>query len=190
MHAYIDDSRESWVDGVTPFVGVKALVEEFQADMHQRDQEISMPGLTPDSVKVVRRKSVYAAEVVLKGLDLRAILATFLEPLKRSVPVTSPPRRNNYRTQKDLPTLELSSSWIDMDDFIETDWSASVKPTIHLLPIVLCPCITYFNRKGTASVNDIECSKFGAEDTHACILGKEASEYIATFLHDLIDTSL
>jgi hypothetical protein len=174
QHAYIDDSRESWIDGVTPFVGVKAMIDEFQADLHQRDQEMTVPGPFPDTFKVVRHKSMYAAEVVLKGLDLRLLLATFVDPLKQSVSMSPPPQRNDYRSRNDLPVIESSSPWIDPDDFVETDWKAPSSPTVHLLPIAVCPHLTYFKRKWQSSTPEDESSKFGVEDTHLCLLDKEA----------------
>ncbi|KAF8826840.1 hypothetical protein HHX47_DHR5000618 [Lentinula edodes] len=71
MHGYVDDSRETWIDGVTPWVGVKAMIEDFQVDMHQRDQEMTTTETLSSSSKVNRRKAFYAAEVVMKNLDLR-----------------------------------------------------------------------------------------------------------------------
>jgi hypothetical protein len=180
-HAYIDDSRASWVDGITPFVGVKAMVDQFKADMHQRDQEVIVPGLVPGSVKVSRHKKFYAAEVVLKGLDLRALLATFAEPLKQDVPVSSPPHRSNYRARQNMPSTDPGSIWIDGDDFVETDWTSSVCPTVHLLPIAACPSFTYIKREFNApdqGQEHLERSKFGTEDTHVCLLGKEESDSI------------
>ena len=29
----------AWVEGVTPWIGVKGLLRDFQVDMHQRDQD-------------------------------------------------------------------------------------------------------------------------------------------------------
>jgi hypothetical protein len=170
-HAYTDDSRESWVDGVTPFIGAKAMIDKFRADMHQRDQESIVSGRFPDAIKVVRHKPFYAAEVVLNGVDLRAMMAIFPEPLKQSVDVTSSGQRSNYRTRKDLPATEPSSSWFDLDDFVETDWLPSVVPTVHLLPALACSHLTYLKRN--SSENPVVTSKFGDEDSHSCLLGTE-----------------
>lgn len=178
-HAYIDDSRESWVDGVTPFVGVKAMIDKFQADMHQRDQESIVPGRAPEAIKVVRHKPFYAAEVVLDGLDLRTMMGIFAEPLKQSVDVTSSGQRSNYRMRKDLPTIETSSSWFDLDDFVETDWWPSVTPTVHLLQTVACSRLTYFKKNSQSSESRVVTSKFGLEDTHSCLLGKESCRLAA-----------
>lgn len=175
-HAYIDDSRESWVDGVTPFVGVKALINKFQADMHQRDQESIVPGRVPDAIKVVRHKPFYVAEVVLNGLDLRTMVAVFEEPLKRTIDVTSSGQPSNYRARKDLPAIEESSLWFDVDDFVETDWSSAAIPSVTLLPTVACARLTYFKRIVQPSESPMLTSKFGEEHTHSCLLGQESCE--------------
>ncbi|KAJ3774447.1 golgi-body localization protein domain-containing protein [Lentinula raphanica] len=175
MHGYLDDSRETWVDGVTPWVGVKAMIEDFQVDMHQRDQEMTITGTSPSSTKVIRRKAFYAAEVVIKNLDLRSLVAIFKEPLKQAVGVSTPPQKSSYRARDDLPTTDLSSSWYNIDDLVETDWSTSIEPTLHILPVASCPRINY-SKKNTALVdNQMERSKFGTEDTHQCLLGREPS---------------
>ncbi|KAJ7094663.1 golgi-body localization protein domain-containing protein [Mycena belliarum] len=174
MHAYIDDSRETWADGATPWIGVKGVIEEFQVDMHQREEESMVPGLLPNSTKRARRKPFYAVELVLKGLDLRAMLATFDDPVKLQVGVTSPPQRSNYRTRTDLPPTAIDSPWIDEDDFIELDWIPSSAPSLHFLPVATCPRFTYFRRAAPTRLHD-ECSKFGSESTHTCYLDKEPS---------------
>ncbi|KAJ7068375.1 golgi-body localization protein domain-containing protein [Mycena amicta] len=174
MHAYLDDSRETWADGVTPWIGVKGIIEEFKVDMHQREEEAVMPGARPGTTKLVRRKPFYAVELVIRGLDLRAMLATFDDPLKVSVGVSSSPQRSNYRTRTDLPRVPADSVWHDEDDFIELDWTPRSAPLLHLLPVVTCPRFTYFRRAATIQGQD-EGSKFGMESTHTCFLGKQSS---------------
>ncbi|EEB98212.1 hypothetical protein MPER_02324, partial [Moniliophthora perniciosa FA553] len=167
-----------WVDGVTPWLGVKAMVDELQVDMHQRDQETIVPGITPSSVKVTRRKPFYAAELVMKGLDLRALLATFPEPEKQGIDVATPPHKSNYRTLSDIPPADLESPWHDMDDFIETDWVPTLdagNASFHLLPIASCPRFAYFKKNSALLDDTTQSSKFGNEDTHQCSLGKEPS---------------
>ncbi|KAK0468226.1 RNA pol II promoter Fmp27 protein domain-containing protein [Desarmillaria tabescens] len=175
MHGYIDNGRETWADGVTPWVGVKGKIDEFQVDMHQRDQETVVPGLGPHSTKVLRRKPFYAAEVVLKGLDLRAILAIFADPKKQLIPVNAPQNGSNYRTRNNYPTTPMPSVWYDPDDFVETDWSSSLDPTFHVLPVVACSHFMFFKRNDALVENPSETSKFGNEDSHVCLLGKEPS---------------
>lgn len=174
-HAYIDESRETWADGVIPWIGVKAMIDEFQVDMHQREEETTAPGLLPDTMKVTHHKPFYAAEVILKGLDMRAMLATFDEDLRQAVQMAASPHRSNYSAHKNLPTIDLSSAWHDADDFVETDWSPSDNPSLHLLPVATCPHFTYFKRNSAIQGNTAESSKFGVEKSHNCLLGEEPS---------------
>ncbi|KAJ7180202.1 golgi-body localization protein domain-containing protein [Mycena crocata] len=174
MHAYIDSSRETWADGVTPWIGVKGNIEEFQVDMHQREEEVVVPGLRPNTTKLARKKPFYAVELSLKGLDLRAMLATFNDPMKIDVEVSSPPQRSNYRTLGDLPPTPAESPWNDEDDFVEIDWMPPSAPSLHFLPVATCPRFTYFRRAATALAQD-DSNKFGMETTHTCFIGKEPS---------------
>lgn len=171
-HAYIEDNRESWEDGTTAIVGLKAKVSHFQADMHQRDQETIAPGKVPNSIQVVRHKPFYAAEVILKEVDLRALLAVFPEPLKRSVPLSANPDNNNQNRASS--GSEIPPSWLDSNDFVETDWLPTHHlPEIQLFPVLSCPKVTYI--KKNSHVTDFQAghSKFGDEDTHTCLLGSE-----------------
>ncbi|CAL1700808.1 unnamed protein product [Somion occarium] len=175
-HAYMDESSDAWVDGVTPFVGVKAMIDTFQADMHQRSQESTIT--TPNSsTKTVEHKPFYAVEVVMKGLELRALLAIFSEPLKQRVPLESSPLGSAYRTRENIPVIKPDSVWIDLDDFVEIDWSSEGIPVLHLLPAVFCPRFTYFKRAQDKNVSGerIDVTKFGNENTHVCLLGTESS---------------
>ncbi|KAI0677563.1 golgi-body localization protein domain-containing protein [Trametes maxima] len=176
-HVYVDNSQDAWADGVTPFVGVKALIDDFHADMHQRDTETSGP--TQGGVKTVHHKPFYAIEVVLKNLDLRAMLAVFPDTLKQCTPLESAPTVSNYRTRNELKPIALDSNWVDMDDFAVYEQEDPDPPEIFLLPAVSCPRFTYFKRvdehgpDGPDKPSDR--SKFGSEDTHVCLLGKEPS---------------
>jgi hypothetical protein len=183
-HVYADNSKGTWLDGVTPFVGAKAMIKQLEADMHQRLSEAVVPGNSPNSVKLTKHRPFYAAEVALKDLDLRLLLAIFHEPLKQSVPVPSLAQRRDYWSRKNLPAIDPQSCWVDPDDFVETDYSPSTKPVLHLLPVAACPHFTYFKRSADTSDNALETTKFGAEDTHTCLIGKETRksthEYLAS----------
>ncbi|TFK55958.1 hypothetical protein OE88DRAFT_1731595 [Heliocybe sulcata] len=174
-HVYMEESNESWTDGVTSFVGMKALISHFHADMHQREQEMLLPGFGSRAPKVTRRKPFYAAEVVMKDLDLRAMFATFKEPLKQSVPMEKSEHGSKFQLHdKAMPTTP--SAWTDDNDYVETDWVSSGNPTVHLFPTAFCPRFTYFKSAGqTPHPSYASRSKFGDEDTHTCFLGKESS---------------
>jgi hypothetical protein len=140
--------------------------------MHQREEESVVPGPVPDTTRILRRKPFYAAEVIMKGLDLRALLVTFQEPMKQIIEMTAPSQRSNYRKHADLPIIPPTSIWYDLDDFQELDWSPPGCGTLHLLPLAACPHFTYFKRNETLSGTQ-QASKFGSEHSHMCLLGKE-----------------
>jgi len=151
------------------------MIDEFQVDMHQRELEVIVPGLTPDSPsRTVRRKPFYAAELVIRTLDLRAIMAVFKEPAKRSVSMEVPSaEQRNYMNWTDLPVEDESSPWIDNDDFVELGWLPTERPSVHILPIMTCPRVVYFKRNAANQDSDKYKSKFGNEETHKCLLGTE-----------------
>lgn len=145
--------------------------------MHQREEESTVPGPIPGTTRTIRRKPFYTAEVIMKGLELRAMIATFSEPMKQSVEMAAPRERSNYRKHADLPTTNPKSIWYDLADFIELDWLPPDGLTLHLLPLATCPHFTYFKLKEALS-GPQQVSKFGSEHSHICLLGKEPCEYL------------
>ncbi|KAI0719613.1 golgi-body localization protein domain-containing protein [Cerioporus squamosus] len=176
-HVYVDDSQDAWADGVTPYVGVKALIDDFHADMHQRDTETTEA--TKGGTKTLHHKPFYTVEVVLKGLDLRAMLAVFPDPLKQCTPLEFSPTGSNYRTRNKLTPIDLQSHWVDMDDFAVDELDASGETEVYLLPTASCPRFTYFKRTDDDDFGSpdkpLARSKFGSEASHVCFIGKEPS---------------
>ncbi|KIJ56610.1 hypothetical protein M422DRAFT_218123 [Sphaerobolus stellatus SS14] len=182
-HVYPLDTGDAWEKGETHCVGVKAFLEKFQADMHQREEEWTI--LSPESgeYKKVKRKPFSAVDVVITGLDLRALFAVFLEPGKMSFPLQDA-FPGSRRFWEDLTPLPMSSEWIDPDDFVELDWiPLDGEPNLYMNQAVHCPRFVYFKR---ASQFDVAVgdgatphtrSKFGEEDTHVCLMGKEPTAH-------------
>jgi hypothetical protein len=181
-HVYTDNSRDAWGDGVTPMVGLKARIDSFQADLHQREEETLVAGLTPGSTRVIRRKAINSAEVVMKRLELRVMLADFTDPLKRSVPMEAFTHSSNYRNHPNMPKTDPDSEWVDTDDFVDVDWAPSGLQAIHVLRAAFCPRFRYFKHKQNGGDlgkrPQAETSKFGNEDSHVCFMGKDASGFI------------
>ncbi|KAI0347243.1 hypothetical protein BDW22DRAFT_1322640 [Trametopsis cervina] len=173
-HTYRDESKDTWADGVTPILGVKAKIGHFTADLHQRAQEVTIT--TAKGVKTVINKKFYAVEVVMVEVELRALLAVFTDPLKLQVPIEATHVESGYRSREDMPTVGITSPWVDLDDFRDPEWEPPSFPEMHALPMVWCPRFTYFKRLDDSTQKDREEStKFGEEDSHVCFLGKEPS---------------
>jgi hypothetical protein len=176
-HVYMDESRQSWSDGITRFVGMKALIDHFHADMHQRDEESTQFNPMLGTSEVVRHKSLHHVEVVLRGLHLRAMVGTFQDPVKQVVLPDPPEGGASSDAFSNLPAADPDSMWVDKDDFVELDWSSSEVPVVNLLRAAECPHFVYTKRPVEAQNAKIRprtvFSKFGKEDTHNCYLGKE-----------------
>jgi Fmp27, WPPW motif-containing RBG unit len=158
---------------------VKAFLEHFQADLHQREEETSVKrrGVEP---KVIRHKPFSAIDVVITSIDLRALFAVFAEPEKKSFPLKeSLPSMTRFWEYLD-PT-PLFSTWVDMDDFMEVDWLPNEKPNLYLHEAAHCPRFVYFKRtpRRSSSQDGYDAgrsqTKFGDEETHVCLMGKEQS---------------
>jgi len=184
-HVYPDESRQSWSDGITRFVGTKALIDHFHADVHQRDEESTQFNPSLGTSEVVRHKSLHRAEVVLRGLHLRAMVGTFQDPVKKIVlpdPAEEGTASNKFRSN--LPVTKPGSIWFDKDDFVELDWSSRDVPVVNLLHAAECPHFVYSKcpvEKQSAKVHHRTVfSKFDNEDTHVCYLGKEPRGFFLT----------
>lgn len=181
-HIYKQDTSETWAEGETPCIGVKGMISDFQADMHQREQETQVRGSFSGATKTVRHKAVNAAKVIMKGLTLKAICAVFSEPDKQSVPMSiipDPSRANPAKKPWDnaAPLLE-TSDWASMDDWVEPDWSPSSSPQVFFTDVASCPRFTFFRtaaKPNTSSQSGPETavSRFDGEDTHSCFMGSE-----------------
>ena len=187
----MDQGRDAWADGVTPFVGVKVLTERFQADMHQRAQESTIT--KPDgTTKTIVHKPFNAVEVVLSDIELRTVLAIFNEPLRQHIPLESSQLDSSYRTREGIQVTASDSAWIDLDDFADTNWAPTTEdPTVHHLLAASCPRFTYFKRAYPNTMKDrVERTKFGDEDTHVCFLGKEDCELLWCLLRSFTNIPL
>lgn len=177
-HVYSQESTKGWEEGITPCVGVKALIETFQADLHQREQTITIKDAKSGVVKTIAKKPFHAAEVVITGLSLRVLRAVFTEPEKTMVQLDGK-HEDEPTVLPPGPTEDFSSAWVDLDDFRELNWTQTDRqPRLWLLPIGECPRFTFFKRVSLQQASPkegagIETSKFGNEDTHVCFLGKQ-----------------
>lgn len=176
FHAYIANSRAAWSAGVTTVVGAKARIGNLVADLHQREQELTVPGISKGTWKTIRRKPFYAAELVLDDLEIRTVAASCSNPLKKAVHLSDEgTQTDNLEEHLARLPLNVPSTWVDADDFVELDWVPTTMPSVLLLPVVSCPFFTYLRHNVSRADSKSEKTKFGSEDTHTCLLGKQST---------------
>lgn len=184
-HIYHQDSRAGWKEGSTTCVGIKIQTEALQADLHQREQSISEYDPKSQRTKTTVHKRFHSAEVVLKSSELRAVRSLFLEPQKALFSTSTAYDEPDAPGLPDCDAEPQESEWLDFDDFTEMDWALSdVQPRIWLIPCGFVPRFTYLKRVPLSGPNS-ETSKFGNEDTHNCLQGREDCKFGQEILHTL-----
>ncbi|KAF8341579.1 RNA pol II promoter Fmp27 protein domain-containing protein [Cantharellus anzutake] len=174
-HVYNQEEKAGWKEGLTSCVGIKVMVNQFQTDMHQRE-ELFIEKNSTGKTMLVPHKPFYSSEVVLTGLELRAVRAVFAEPQKALFSTSMTTEDPDFSVPDDDPE-PFSSPWVDLDDFVETDWVPSdPSPKIWLLPCGFCPRFTYLKRVPLKDfAHPTHPSPFGNEDSHHCLQGMEDS---------------
>lgn len=187
-HVYRHDTRDAWTKGETPFIGAKAFMQSLHADLHQSAQEMSTRREGKAAI-VSKHKKFNAVEVIIAGLELRAMAAVFAEPQKQLISLKRASDQS-LRPWDDMEPHDVRSRWVDIDDFVELLWTATdKKPRIYLSHLASCPRFTFskhstfrepWEPQSTAHgiAESSAVSKFGTEDSHVCLLGKEPCEYL------------
>ncbi|KAF8592433.1 hypothetical protein K439DRAFT_1400235 [Ramaria rubella] len=182
-HVYKVDSGDAWSAGESHCVGVKAFIEQFQADMHQREEEISITRWKDTEPKITRHKPFSAVDVVITGLDLRALFGVFSESQKKTIPLKES-LPGSTRFWEHLEPVSLSSTWVDTYDYMEVDWlPTDGESKLYIQETAQCPRFVYLKRPTRTNSSENEevsermKTKFGDEETHLCFMGKERSAH-------------
>lgn len=189
MHPHSDDLSKNNKQEAT---GLKAKVENFTMDLHQRrEQEYGKRW----------RMKIHSGELDFKETDLRVILAQFKEQstqelVARKLGVKSTPssvlskdnshssHTNTANVSGKIKISDNDYSWVDMDDYAEIDDSTPIRsvPKIVVLPLLYTPRWTYIRQTdhtnteiGTKN-NGEKYIKFGNEPAHDCLIGKSHPE--------------
>lgn len=146
-HCYMQYNDADWANGTTTLLGVKARIGTFHLDFHQRQQETvkDMPQL--GGPRKILHKPFYEAEVDCADIDLRTLVAGFREPDKRLVPVEDADEvEGTDLLAGDCQVPDSDLEWIDMNDFVELDWSPPPEetPRIKLGQALVCPRFNFY----------------------------------------------
>jgi len=191
-HVYKADTRTTWRNGETPFIGVKALVAHLEADLHQSSQEATIvrAGKPP---LASRTKRFTAANLTLSEVELRLLAAVFADPNKQLIALKDSPVKS-HQPWLQMEPYDTRSRWVDMDDFVELLWtSVDKKPRTYLSHLASCPRFTYSKHStwrepwvvGDRETAKLNVSKFGNEDTHVCLLGYEPCEFLIWLFYNI-----
>ncbi|KAF1936595.1 hypothetical protein EJ02DRAFT_81179 [Clathrospora elynae] len=185
-HIYKHKDAEDYGAGLVSATGLKARLDSFMFDLHQRREEFPTLVQAPKSQKDSKQNQTTGMRINQVQLDL---IRTDVRAVSASIAGTDPDDVDNA-TADDLAsynqeylTADLSKftipdndwGWVDMDDFIELGWilPSNRHPETQILPLAFAPRFTYFRQ--TDHANNISGDKhrtsaFGNEPTHHCVI--------------------
>ncbi|EPY50441.1 eukaryotic protein [Schizosaccharomyces cryophilus OY26] len=178
-HMYNYKTNKNWQNKTASATGLKAKVEHFSIDLHQRSEKHEMKNKAVGKTQETTSMRVHLAEIDFKTIDLRAITASFDEgalETSESIPVNALDSKD--KESFSFRTVEGPSSWVDIDDFHEADWLLPQRnEKCAIYPLAFSPRFTYYrhtkphvkNEKNEKKIIADTC-RFGDEKTHRCTM--------------------
>lgn len=164
-HIYRDEIVDVEEDRVE-CVGLRAKVEEFSVDLHQRKQPVTLYHEALSKSTKVMKMVFNVGEVSLTGIDMRVVRTSFLDNFYTH-------GHKNYDDSKS--TYDIFGDdrrWFDIQDYEEA-FLPSVRKcprTVKIYPLMYSHKFTYMrDTENDAKLNE-EDDEFGNEDIHNCRL--------------------
>ncbi|KAF2123193.1 mitochondrial protein from FMP27-domain-containing protein [Lophiotrema nucula] len=185
-HVYKHKDAEDYGQGVVSATGLKARVDSFMLDLHQRREEFRTIVRAPKSQEDSKQNQTTGMKINQVQLDLihtdvRAVSASIAGTDHEDVEAATAETVAGYN--EDHVTADLSKftipdndwGWVDMDDFVELGWilPSDRNPDTKILPLAFAPRFTYFRQtdhQDNISGDPHRTSVFGNEPTHHCVM--------------------
>ena len=181
-HVYKHKEAEEYAtsDEEISATGLKLRLDSFMLDIHQRREEFETEVKGASDTVTTSGLRINQALLDLVTADIRAVSARITGTSADAIKHASSPKLAEFQHMKSR-TVDVSAftipdndlSWIDIDDFVEIDWTLpeDADPKTKILPLAFAPRFTYrrnTDHHDTISGDTHRHSKFGYEPTHAC----------------------
>ncbi|KAL7273053.1 Protein SABRE [Rhizina undulata] len=172
-HIYKHNDKDEAGNDVIAATGLKAKLDSFMVDMHQRREE-TMPNGQSTGMRLNQ------AEIDFHSADIRAVSAVIsestIEELMKQADEAPMMAEGVIRYSGDMSQFTIPDgdySWVDMDDFAELDWALPTNktPKTLIMPLAFAPRLTYFRQTDHGEGNSFS-SPFGHEPTHDCVMSQ------------------
>ncbi|ODV81863.1 uncharacterized protein CANTADRAFT_45720 [Suhomyces tanzawaensis NRRL Y-17324] len=164
-HIYQDESISKDGDRIE-FVGIRAMIDQFSVDLHQRKESVIQVHEELSRNQKAMKMNFNVGEVHLSKIDLRVIHAVFKQDIYNNNSfdqLKDDDERNNYKI------FDNDKRWFDIQDFEEA-FSLSLRNcprTFSIYPLMYAKRFSYVR---DTSSDDKQDDSFGDEDTHKCSL--------------------
>lgn len=153
-HQYRQFNKDDWARGLRTHVGIKARIDSFSLDMHQRQQETVKDRPELGGPRIVFHKPFYEAEVKAETIDLKTIAARCREESEMPAALEDHDLGENIFDDLFAEDVVISDDelvWFDMNDLVELD-AQPIKdpnPKIRMFPAMVCPQFHYYRKVGS-----------------------------------------
>lgn len=187
-HIYKHKDAEDYGAGVVSATGLKARLDSFMFDLHQRREDFRTQVKAPEGQEDSKQNHTTGMRINQVQLDLiktdvRAVSASIAGTDSEDVDNATEEDVASYNQESlsaDLSKFTIPDNdwgWVDMDDFIELGWILpSIRhPETQILPLAFAPRFTYFRQTDHADniSGDVNRrSAFGNEPTHHCVMSQ------------------
>ncbi|KAF2710056.1 hypothetical protein K504DRAFT_377041 [Pleomassaria siparia CBS 279.74] len=185
-HVYKHKDAEEYGQGIVLATGLKARLDSFMLDLHQRREEfrtIVQSSVNEGDGKQNQTTGMRINQVQLDLIktDVRAVSASVGGTDPEDVDGADAETLASYSQEHisaDLSKFTIPDNdwgWVDMDDFVELGWMlpSERNPDTKILPLAFAPRFTYFRQTDHAdniSGDTNRSSPFGNESTHHCVM--------------------
>lgn len=185
-HVYKHKDAEDYGRGDVAATGLKARLDSFMLDLHQRREEFRTVVQAPKAQEDSKQNQTTGMRINQVQLDLirtdvRAVSAKIGGTGKDDVEDANDDTLADYNQENaraDLSKFTIPDNdwgWVDMDDFVELGWvlPSEHNPETQILPLAFAPRFTYFRQTDHAdniSGDPHRTSPFGKEPTHHCVM--------------------
>lgn len=185
-HIYKHKDAEEYSQDVVAATGLKARLDSFMFDLHQRREEFRTIVQAPKNQEDSKQNQTTGMRINQVQLDLirtdvRAVSASISGTGEDDVNSATPDTVAGYNQghiKADLSKFTIPDNdwgWVDMDDFVELGWilPSDRNPETKILPLAFAPRFTYFRQtdhSDNISGDTHRSSPFGNEPTHHCVM--------------------
>ncbi|KAF2014869.1 hypothetical protein BU24DRAFT_493378 [Aaosphaeria arxii CBS 175.79] len=185
-HVYKHKDAEDYDHEAVASTGLKARVDSFMLDLHQRREEFRTIVQAPKNQEDSKQNQTTGMRINQVQLDLiktdvRAVSASIEGTNEEDVEGATSDTVAGYNQdhiKADLSKFTIPDNdwgWVDMDDFVELGWilPSDRNPETKILPLAFAPRFTYFRQtdhSDNISGDTHRSSPFGREPTHHCVM--------------------
>ncbi|KAF2201026.1 hypothetical protein GQ43DRAFT_481072 [Delitschia confertaspora ATCC 74209] len=185
-HVYKHKDTEDYGQGIVAATGLKARLDSFMLDLHQRREEFRTVVQAPMSQQDSKQNKT-------TGMRINEVQLDLIRTDVRAISVNSSSKDHDPDDDASVDTLpgfnpenltaDLSKfiipdndlGWVDMDDFVELGWilPSDRNPQTKILPLAFAPRFTYFRQtdhQENVGGDNHRSSPFGNEPTHHCVM--------------------